>query len=78
MLEITVKLIPFGDRKAQSKHIETIQIGNLGTNGRAPQFGDYTVRFLESGEEFGYNDFDRSKGAVALLAHVLQAMGYVE
>lgn len=78
MLEVTIKVIPFGDRKAESRQVETIQIGNLGTNGRAPQFGDYTVRFLESGEEFGFNDFDRSKGAVALLAHILEAMGYTE
>lgn len=71
MLEINVKLVPFGI-KDREREIARVTIWNKATGTR--DFGNYGYKVVDSedSEVSGdYDGFDRSKGALKLLHEIL-------
>ncbi len=68
MLDVTINLIPYGDA-AFSREIVNIIITNDMTG--TPERGNYWV--LINGVDYEVKDFDRTRGALALVGEVAKA-----
>lgn len=80
MLRATLEIIPFGAESAKET-ISTIEIVNIGTNANRPDFGNYVfkIKNLSTGTiiENSVHNFDRSRGALALLKTVLDKIAEI-
>ncbi len=80
MLRVTLEIIPFGSESAKET-ISTIEIVNVGTSPNRPAYGNYAFRIknLSTGTiiENNVHNFDRSRGALALLKTVLDKIAEI-